>query len=197
MIDDANKPASTTIITTTLDGYSEWMQRLLAAVDPGLFYIRFFDMGFFSSVHRIATSSVPSRLLETLQTTMETCEDAADDCFPLGTISNLFEWGHTLQSVAQTYMRTIGHYITIEETFLNHVAFQNGLRIRDLFATHPIFKDTLRDRGVCDHTVRLMHLLWKLRDVANRCDVLILDYCVRQQIQTARERLEVRAQFAE
>jgi hypothetical protein len=175
----------------TTGAYSEFLRRLLADVDPGAFYRTFFNSGFFSNPYRIATDCLPTRQLETLHTMVDSCVDAADPRLPLIAMRALFGWKETLQSVAEHYMRTGGQYDSIEETFLNQVAFDTGTLVRDLFGTHDDFREMMNDLGICDHTVRLLHLLWILRGIARQCDVLIQEYCVQHQIQTARERLAV------
>jgi hypothetical protein len=177
-------------------GYSAWLHQILGDVDQGGFYIQYFDLGFFVSPNRIATGYIPSRLLQTVLTALDDCEDnPADGRFPLGAIQNLFGWHHTLQTVAETYLRTSGYYTSIEETFLDQVAFRSGIHIRDLFDNHSAFYEMVLDRGVSGPMVRFMHLLWILRGIAYRCDTDIHDYCIRQQIQTAHERMEVQNHF--
>jgi hypothetical protein len=171
--------------------YSEGLRHLLEDVDPGAFYRTFFNSGFFPNPHRIATGCYPTRQIETLHTMVESCVDATDQRLPLAAIRGLFGWKETLQSVAEHYMRTGGRYASIEETFLNQVAFETGYLLRDLFDTYDDFRTMIDDPEICDHVVRLLHLLWILRGIARQCDVLIQEYCIQQQIQTARERLEL------
>jgi hypothetical protein len=178
------------------DTPSEWLHEMLAEVDPGNFYVRFFNMGFFTSNNRILTGSVPSRVLTTLLKTLEMCDDVVDDPrFPCDVISRIFGWKHTLQSVVQTYLRTNGHYTSIEETFLDQPVSTTGARVRDMFEAYPVFGETIVDRTIDGQRVRLMHLLWILRGLTYRCDESIREYCIQQQIQTAHERMDVRNLF--
>jgi hypothetical protein len=182
--------------TASNNNYSEWFDRTLRAVDPLHFYQHNFDKGIFkNSNNRIAIGYIPSGLINRLWTAVERCDDVTDETFPLIDIRNLFGWGYTLQSVAQEYMRTPGHITSIEETFLNNATFQTGGQIRDFFLRYPNFDEIVHDRAVCDSTVRLMHLLWTLRGFAQQCDLRIEDYCIRQQIQTAAERMELHGHF--
>jgi hypothetical protein len=174
-----------------IDNCSERLLRLLEDVDPGAFYRMFFNRGFFSTPHRIATDYIPTKRLNALWDTVMSCESAVDEQFPLGDIRQLFGWEQSIQSVVERYMRTGGQYSSIEESFINQVSFNTGTLLRDLFDTYGDLGTLVVDMGICDHMVRLMHLLWILRGIARQCDVVLQEYCVQHQIQTAHERVEL------
>jgi hypothetical protein len=191
-----NRRRSMSSTTNDDDVYSVWFDRILADADPDQYYRQHFHKGFFRNERRIAVGYIPSSRINSLLMILDACSDASDERFPMSIIKELFGWEYTLQSVAQEHTRNNGKYTLIEDTFLNGKVFsQSSECISDLFDIHPSLQKTDSDASVCDTTVRLMHLLWLLRGFAHQCDLVVTEYCVRQQIQTAKERNDVFKHF--
>jgi hypothetical protein len=184
------------LIVTTPEEWSEGFHAMIEHVDPLCYYRDHFAQGFFVPVNpRIALGYIPSGLLDWFITTIDHCSGATDPTFPHTAIQLLFGWKYTLQSIFQQYMRAPHQYVSIEDTFLDMMVLEPSLSIRQLLIRYPVFHRTVQDHGVCDRTVRLLHLLWILRSTAQKCDEIIKQYCIHHQIQTARERLCVRKLF--
>ena len=184
------------ITTRNSAEYSDWFGTILEQVDPDCYYRDNFNSGFFvNSSTRIAVGYVPSGFLDRLWSTVDGCVAATDPMFPLDTIRTLIGWDETLQSVTQEYLRASGNYPSIENSFLDSMVLTTGVCIRDLFLRYPVLHETVQNIGVCGSTVRIMHLLWMMRGLAQKCDVIVRNSCIGHQIKTAKERLDVRDHF--